>query len=52
MPLLEIALLAGLARETASRTLSKLRTRGTVVDDDGRLRLADLTPLQKRGLLA
>ena len=51
LPQLEIALLAGLARETASRTLSKLRTRGTVVDDDGRLRLADLTPLQKRGLL-
>ena len=34
---LEIALIAGLARETASRTLSKLRNRGTVMEDDGRL---------------
>ena len=47
----EIALLAGLARETASRTLSKLRNRGTVVEADGRLRIADLQPLIKRGLL-
>ena len=49
----EIALIAGLARETASRTLSKLRTRATViVTDDGALQLADLQPLVKRGLLA
>ena len=48
---LEIALIAGLARETASRTLSKLRTRGTVIEDNGRLRLADLKPLEKRGLM-
>ena len=48
---LEIALLAGLARETASRTLSKLRARGTVMEDNGRLRLADLKPLEKRGLM-
>jgi len=48
---LEIALIAGLARETASRTLSKLRTRGTVMEDNGRLRLADLKPLEKRGLM-
>lgn len=47
----ELALVAGLARETASRTLSKLRTRGTVIEEDGRLRLVDLQPLQKRGLL-
>ena len=47
----EIALLAGLARETASRTLSRLRNRGTVAEDNGRLRLADLQPLQKRGLI-
>ena len=48
----EIALIAGLARETASRTLSKLRTRGTVnVTDEGALQLADLQPLVKRGLL-
>ena len=48
---LEIALIAGLARETASRTLSKLRNRGTVMEDNGRMRLADLKPLEKRGLL-
>ena len=48
---LEIALIAGLARETASRTLSKLRNRGTVMEENGRLRLADLKPLEKRGLL-
>ena len=47
----EIALLAGLSRETASRTLSKLRSRGTVGDDDGRLYLADLAPLEKRLLI-
>ena len=48
----EIALIAGLARETASRTLSKLRTRGTVaVAEDGSLALADLDPLVRRGLL-
>ena len=48
----EIALVAGLARETASRTLSKLRTRATVtVTDEGALQLADLQPLVKRGLL-
>ena len=48
----EIALVAGLARETASRTLSKLRTRGTVTaTESGALQLADLQPLVKRGLL-
>ena len=48
----EIALIAGLARETASRTLSKLRTRGTVaVAEDGSLAIADLEPLVRRGLL-
>lgn len=49
----ELALLAGLARETASRTLSRLRSRGTVVStEDGGLQLADLEPLRKRGLVA
>ena len=39
----EIALIAGLARETASRTLSKLRARGTVIDaNGGGLQLVDL----------
>ena len=48
----EIALLAGLARETASRTLSKLRTRGTVAAaEDGAFTIADLQPLVRRGLL-
>ena len=48
---LEIALIAGLARETASRTLSKLRSRGTIVEENDHLRLADLKPLEKRGLI-
>ena len=47
----EIALIAGLARETASRTLSKLRSRGTVSEHNGMLSLVDLKPLQKRGLI-
>ena len=47
----ELAVLAGLARETASRTLSKLRSRGTVEEAGEGLRLADLQPLIKRGLL-
>jgi CRP-like cAMP-binding protein len=47
----ELALLAGLARETASRTLSKLRQKNVVVEEEGGLRLVDLQPLQKRGLL-
>jgi CRP-like cAMP-binding protein len=52
LPQREIALVAGLARETASRTLSKLRTRGTVIaTESGALQLADLQPLVKRGLL-
>jgi CRP-like cAMP-binding protein len=46
----ELGLLAGLARETASRTLSKLRSRGTVVEEHGNLRIVDLQPLVKRGL--
>ena len=51
LPQRELALLAGLARETASRTLSKLRARGTVSELDGGLKLADLQPLRKRGLI-
>ena len=47
----EIALIAGLARETASRALSKLRSRGTVTEENGMLSLVDLKPLQKRGLI-
>jgi CRP-like cAMP-binding protein len=52
LPQREIALVAGLARETASRTLSKLRARGTVIaTESGALQLTDLQPLVKRGLL-
>lgn len=47
----EIALIAGLARETASRTLNKLRHQGTVDEINGCLSLADLKPLEKRGLI-
>lgn len=52
LPQRELALLAGLARETASRTLSRLRQRGTVTDTAaGGLQLRDLEPLRRRGLL-
>jgi CRP-like cAMP-binding protein len=47
----EIGLLAGLSRETTSRTLSKLRANGTVVDDGDSIVLNNLGPLVKRGLL-
>ena len=51
LPQKEIALLAGLARETASRTLSKLRSRGTVEEKEGSLQIVDPQPLIKRGLI-
>jgi len=51
LPQKEIALLAGLARETASRTLSKLRSRGIVVEEEGSLKIVDPQPLIKRGLI-
>lgn len=52
LPQRELALLAGLARETASRTLSRLRQRGTVaVTGAGGLQLHNLEPLRRRGLL-
>lgn len=47
----EIAILAGLARETASRTMSKLRSRGVVSEENGCMRLTSLQPLRKRGLI-
>jgi len=46
----EVAVLAGLARETFSRTLSKLKSRGDVVTEEGSLRLASLSPLERRGI--
>jgi len=52
LPQSELAILCGLARETTSRTLSKLRQKGTIIDtEDGGIKLADLTPLRRRGLL-
>ena len=51
LPQTELALLAGLARETLSRTLSKLRSRSIVIDAGDGWRLASLQPLQRRGLL-
>jgi len=46
----EVAVLAGLARETFSRTLSKLKSRGDVVTEEGSLRLVSLSPLERRGI--
>jgi CRP-like cAMP-binding protein len=51
LPQAEIAILAGLARETLSRTLSKLRSRDIIVEAGEGWRLASLQPLQRRGLL-
>jgi len=48
----EVGLLAGLARETASRTLTKLRNRGTLAEQQGQWRLINLQPLLQRGLIS
>lgn len=50
LPQSEIAVIAGMARETASRVMSKLRARGDVSEESGRLRLTTIAPLQKRGI--
>ncbi len=47
----EIAEIAGLARGTASRILTRLRSRGTLEETDSGVRIVDLEPLRKRGLL-
>lgn len=48
----ELASLSGLARETASRVLGNMRKSGVVLEtSDGGLRLMDLQPLRRRGLL-
>ncbi|MEB3323204.1 MAG: Crp/Fnr family transcriptional regulator [Synechococcaceae cyanobacterium] len=47
----ELAAIAGLARGTASKVLTRLRSRGTVVASADGLRIADLEPLRRRGLL-
>jgi CRP/FNR family cyclic AMP-dependent transcriptional regulator len=46
----EVAIIAGMARETASRVMSKLRNKGLVVEAQGCLRLASMAPLQARGI--
>jgi CRP/FNR family cyclic AMP-dependent transcriptional regulator len=52
LPQRELASLAGLARETASRTLASLRRRGLVEDTpEGGLRLLNPDDLRRRGLL-
>lgn len=52
LPHRELASLSGLARETASRVLSQLKKNGVVQEaDTGGLRLLDLQPLRRRGLL-
>lgn len=51
LPQRELGLLAGLSRETTSRTLSKLRHQGVLVEEAGCFRIVDLQPLRRRGLL-
>lgn len=47
----EIATIAGLARGTTSKVLTRLRSRGTLIETAGGLRIVDLEPLRRRGLL-
>ena len=47
----ELAAMAGLSRETTSRTLSQLRQRGIVEVDSNGVRLLQLNPLRRRGLI-
>lgn len=51
LPQRELAAMAGLSRETTSRIIAQLRQRGVVSHDAPGLRLADLQPLRRRGLL-
>lgn len=52
LPQRELATLSGLARETTSRTLSRLRQRGIVVElPGGGLQIAQAEALRRRGLL-
>ena len=48
----EIAAIAGLARGTTSKVINQLRSRGTVMETPDGLRLMNLEPLRRRGLLA
>ena len=47
----ELAAMAGLSRETTSRTFSQLRQRGLLQADGEGMRLLTLDPLRRRGLL-
>ena len=47
----EVAAIAGLARETASRTLGKLKQRNIIESSDSGIRIISKEALQKRGLL-
>ena len=47
----ELAAMAGLSRETTSRTFSQLRQRGLLVANGEGMRLLTLDPLRRRGLL-
>ncbi len=46
----EIASIAGLSRETASRTLTKLRKRGVIMESETGLHVEDKNSLTKRGI--
>ncbi|MCT0224105.1 Crp/Fnr family transcriptional regulator [Synechococcus sp. CS-1328] len=50
LPQRELAAIAGLSRETASRSLSQLRRQGTVSCGEEGMRITNLAPLRKRGL--
>lgn len=47
----EIATIAGLARGTASKVLNQLRSRGVLGETPEGLRILDLDPLRRRGLI-
>ena len=51
LPQRELAAMAGLSRETTSRTFSQLRQRGLIEADAAGIRLLELDALQRRGLL-
>jgi len=47
----EIAIIAGLSRETASRTLSKLKKRSHILTTEGGIQINSIDVLVKRGLI-
>jgi CRP-like cAMP-binding protein len=50
LPQRELAAMAGLSRETTSRSFSQLRQRGLLQADGEGMRLLELDPLRRRGL--